>query len=117
MFKFMLGVVVGALGTWLYTTEAARNQVQQWWSNAPEPVRQQVSSLSATTVSGAQRASDAADATPATRQLKERIGQVASSVRGTTGAASDSAASATRDEQGASAQATAEARREQERGA
>ena len=73
------------------------------------------------------------DATPATRQLKERIGQVAS-FRGTAGAAGDST-SPTRDEQpltafvdnpvpdevqaeqDANAQAAAEARREQERGA
>jgi len=102
MLTFMIGVVLGAFSAWLYTSPTGRNQAHQWWSRTSEPVRQHVSSLATTTVSGAQRLGAARpmpDEQPLTAFVDNPVPD-------------DVLA-----EQDASAQAAAEARHERETGA
>jgi hypothetical protein len=38
--KLMLGVVVGAFGAWVFTSEAARDQLQRWSRASTAPAEQ-----------------------------------------------------------------------------
>ncbi len=134
MLELIFGVVLGGFGAWFGSSRPGRERLQQWFSAAPEPMRQQANAMVTTTVSGINRVGGAVDATPVTRQLKDRLVQATSAARpraGDVGSPIDAQPTEQpltafvdnpepeeiRAEEDAAAQAAADARRERETGA
>ncbi len=81
--EFLLGVVVGALTTWLYRSERAREEVQRRLSTAPASVQQARQSAAAAAAGGAQKLSGAVDAAPLPPQVKDVASRATSGLRNT----------------------------------
>ena len=84
--QFVVGIVVGIVGMWLYRSEEARQQAQQHLSSVPEPLQKAGQTVAATASASAQRVAGVIDATPLPAQVKE----TAARVTGTSGQSSAS---------------------------
>lgn len=69
--KMLMGMIVGALAAWLYTSERARNEVQRRLSVAPESVSQLQQTAASVAASGAQRVAEAIDSAPLPDRVKD----------------------------------------------
>ena len=92
--KFILGVVAGAMGYWLYQSRG-----QQGLSSAPEFLQQARESVTSVTKAGAQRTVEAFDRAPLPQPVKDVANRAASVVhtqsgeRSTSGQARDAVTS------------------------
>ncbi len=84
--KMLFGVVLGALATWLYSSEQARKQVREGFSDAPASLQQLQHTAASAAASGAQRVAEAIDSAP----LPERVKGAASEATFNVWAAADS---------------------------
>jgi len=86
--KFILGVVAGAIGYWLYTSRGRQSP-----TSTPEFLQHASQSVTSVVTAGAQRTVDAIDGAPLPQQVKDVASQVTTTVRAKSSRPSDAAIS------------------------
>ncbi|MBV9322956.1 MAG: hypothetical protein JO352_04090 [Chloroflexi bacterium] len=75
--KFVLGIIVGVAGLWLYRSDRARNEARRRLESAPERLQQLRPAAAAGISRGAQRLSEMIDAAPVPDRVKSAAGDAA----------------------------------------
>ena len=78
--KIVMGVIVGALGVWLYRSERVRKEVGDRFSGAPESLQHVQQSAASATANAAQRVSEVIDSAPVPEQVKGSVSGAAFNV-------------------------------------
>jgi hypothetical protein len=69
--QLLLGMILGGLAAWLYSSNHARDLVRQQVASAPVSLQQLRQTAAAFTATGAQRAAEVIDAAPVSERVKE----------------------------------------------
>ena len=68
--NMLIGLIVGAMAAWLYSSERAREMVRERVAGAPESLQQLRQTAATFTATGAQRAAEVIDAVPVSERVK-----------------------------------------------
>ena len=69
--KVLIGVIVGLMAAWIYSSERARKELQQRFSEAPRVLEQLQHTGASLASTGAQRVAEAIDSAPLPEQVKD----------------------------------------------
>jgi hypothetical protein len=78
--KLLIGMVLGGLAAWLYSSDRVQRELQHRFASAPESIQQLQQAVATAAASGAQRVSETIDSAPVADRVKDAASEAAFTV-------------------------------------
>jgi hypothetical protein len=78
--KLLIGMVLGGLAAWLYSSDRVQRELQHRFASAPESIQQLQQTVATAAASGAQRVSETIDSAPVADRVKDAASEGAFNV-------------------------------------